>query len=516
MRPSFAGKPRNAYHAASRCFYPIRDIVRVVKGTAFSWTTFALRFRQWAGFFAGLLGCAALLLLPAPAEMPLAAWRAAAVGLLMAVWWMTEAIPISATALLPLALFPLLGVADIRAASAPYANPLVFLFLGGFLIAAGMQRWNLHRRLALRIIARMGPHPYAILAGFMIAAAFLSMWVSNTATALMMLPIGLSVAEFARRADARNVEHFTVSLMLIIAYSCSIGGVATLVGTPPNAFFAGFVLETYDISIGFAEWMQIGLPLILIALPATYFVLTRVVYPINMKEIPGGAAFIDDELAAMGRMSRAEKMVMALFALAATLWMTRPLLAPLVPGLSDAGIAMGVGLLFFLLPVDAAERVFLLEWKDAERLPWGLLVLFGGGLSLAAAINDTGLAAWFGAQAGLIEGWPVFAIILVIASAIIFLTELTSNIATVAAFLPVAASIGVGLGESPLLFAVPAVLAASCAFMLPVATPPNAIVYSSEYVTIPRMARAGILLNILFIFLVSLVAYLLIPLVDLG
>ena len=491
-------------------------MARALKGTGFSWTTFALRFRQWAGFGAGLVCCAVLFFLPAPEGMPLAAWRAAAVGLLMAVWWMTEAIPISATALLPLALFPLLGVADIRAASAPYANPLVFLFLGGFLIAAGMQRWNLHRRLALRIIARMGPHPYAILAGFMIAAAFLSMWVSNTATALMMLPIGLSVAEFVRKADARNVKHFTVSLMLIIAYSCSIGGIATLVGTPPNAFFAGFMLETYGVSIGFAEWMQIGVPLILIALPAMYLVLTRVIYPMDLREIPGGAVFIDAELAAMGRMSRAEKMVMSLFVLAAVLWMTRPLLAPFVPGLSDAGIAMGVGLLFFLAPVDASNRVFLLEWKDAERLPWGLLILFGGGLSLAAAINDTGLAAWFGAQAGLIEEWPVFLIILAIAFVIIFLTELTSNIATVAAFLPVAASVGVGLGESPLLFAVPAVLAASCAFMLPVATPPNAIVYSSEYVTIPRMARAGLLLNILFMFLVSLIAYLLLPLVDLG
>ena len=437
-------------------------------------------------------------------------------GILMAIWWMTEAIPISATALLPLALFPLLGIADIRAAAAPYANPLIFLFLGGFLIAAGMERWNLHRRLALRIIAMMGPRPYAILAGFMIAAAFLSMWVSNTATALMMLPIGLSVAELVRRTDSKEVEHFTIGLMLIIAYSCSIGGIATLVGTPPNAFFAGFMLETYDVSVGFVEWMQIGVPMALIALPLMYFVVTRVVYPIKIQEIPGGAAFINSELAAMGRMSRPEKMVMVLFVAAAVLWMTRPLLAPMIPGLSDAGIAMGVGLLFFLLPVDVPKRVFLLEWNDAERLPWGLLILFGGGLSLAAAINDTGLAAWLGAQAGLLENWPVFLIVLAIATTIIFLTELTSNIATVAAFLPIVASIGVGLGESPLVFAVPAVLAASCAFMLPVATPPNAIVYSSEYVTIPRMARAGILLNILFIFLVSLIGYALLPLVNLG
>lgn len=484
--------------------------------TRSSSTASALHFRQWVGLGAGALLCVVLLLMPPPADMALPAWRTAAVGILMAVWWMTEAIPISATALLPLALFPLLGIADIRAAAAPYANPLVFLFLGGFLIAAGMERWNLHRRLALRIIAMMGPRPYAILAGFMIAAAFLSMWVSNTATALMMLPIGLSVAELVRRTDSKEVAHFTIGLMLIIAYSCSIGGIATLVGTPPNAFFAGFMLETYSVSVGFVEWMQVGLPMALIALPLMYFVLTRVVYPIKIREIPGGAAFIHSELTAMGRMSRPEKMVMILFVTAAILWMTRPLLTPMIPGLSDAGIAMGVGLLFFLLPVDVSKRVFLLEWNDAERLPWGLLILFGGGLSLAAAINDTGLAAWLGAQAGLIEHWPVFLIILVIATTIIFLTELTSNIATVAAFLPIVASVGVGLGESPLVFAVPAVLAASCAFMLPVATPPNAIVYSSEYVTIPRMARAGILLNILFVFLVSLIGYALVPLVNLG
>ncbi len=454
--------------------------------------------------------------MPPPADMPLPAWRVAAVGILMAIWWMTEAIPISATALVPLALFPLLGIADIRATAAPYANPLIFLFLGGFLIAAGMERWNLHRRLALRIIAMMGPRPYAILAGFMIASAFLSMWVSNTATALMMLPIGLSVAELVRRTDSKEMAHFSIGLMLIIAYSCSIGGIATLVGTPPNAFFAGFMLETYDVSVGFVEWMQIGVPMALIALPLMYFVLTRVVYPIKIREIPGGAAFIRSELAAMGRMSRPEKMVMALFVTAAVLWMTRPLLAPTIPGLSDAGIAMGVGLLFFLLPVDVPKRVFLLEWNDAERLPWGLLILFGGGLSLAAAINNTGLATWLGAQAGLIEHWPIFLIILAIATTIIFLTELTSNIATVAAFLPIVASVGIGLGQSPLVFAVPAVLAASCAFMLPVATPPNAIVYSSEYVTIPRMARAGIFLNVLFIFLVTLIGYALVPLVNLG
>ncbi|MEX0601646.1 MAG: DASS family sodium-coupled anion symporter, partial [Rhodothermales bacterium] len=407
-------------------------------------------------------------------------------------------------------------IATIGATTAPYANPLIFLFLGGFLIAAGMERWNLHRRLALRIIKMMGPRPPAILAGFAVAAAFLSMWVSNTATALMMLPIGLSVVSLVNRDGASTGEHFATALMLIIAYSCSIGGMATLIGTPPNAFFAGFMLESYDVTIAFAEWMQIGLPLTLIALPLMYVILTRVVYPIEIEEIPGGATFITSELAKMGSMDRAERMVAAVFVSAAVLWITRPLLAGVVPGLSDPGIAMAMGLLLFILPADASKGVFLLEWEDAERLPWGVLVLFGGGLSLAAAIDQTGLAAWLGTRTELIADWPLFLVILIVTAGIVFLTELTSNIATAAAFLPIVASVAVGLGHSPLTLAVPAVLAASSAFMLPVATPPNAIVYGGSYITIPKMARAGIVLNIVFVVLISVLSYYVLPLVSLG
>jgi len=474
------------------------------------------RLHQWIGLAAGVVLCAVVLILPPPAEMTLSAWRTAAVGLLMALWWMTEAIPIAATALVPLVLFPILGVADITSTAAPYANPLIFLFLGGFLIAAGMERWNLHRRLALRIIHMMGPRPRAILAGFAVAAALLSMWVSNTATALMMLPIGLSVVELVGRKEDAAGNNFATGLMLIIAYACSIGGMATLIGTPPNAFFAGFMLETYGVSLGFVEWMQIGLPMTLIALPLMYLVLTRVVYPVKIREIPGGAAFIASELSAMGSMERPEKLVAAVFSGAAVLWITRPLLESVVPGLSDAGIAMAMGLLLFLLPADASRGIFLLQWDDAERLPWGVLLLFGGGLTLASAIDSTGLAAWLGSQTELIADWPLFLVVLIVVATIVFLTELTSNIATTAAFLPIVASVAVGLGHSPMVLAVPAVLAASCAFMLPVATPPNAIVYGSSFVTIPKMARAGIVLNLIFALLVSGLAYVLLPLVNLG
>lgn len=468
------------------------------------------------GFLAGLVAAVLLAFLPQPADLSVEAWRTAAVGILMAIWWMTEAIPIPATALLPLVLFPLLGIAEIRSAAAPYANPLVFLFLGGFVIAIAMERWGLHHRIALRIIHFVGVRPTRIVTGFAIAAAFLSMWVSNTATAMMMLPIGLSVVELVRgRGDSGRANpdgaNFATNLMLVIAYACSIGGMATLIGTPPNAFFAGFMLEAYDRSLGFVEWMMLGLPLVLIALPIMLLVLTRFIYPIRIQSIPGGADYVRQALHDLGRMKLGERMVGVVFVSAALLWMTRPLLEGLLPGLSDAGIAIGMALLLFALPVDVRKGEFVLSWQDAERLPWGVLVLFGGGLSLAAAIDQTGLAGWIGSQAVLLAHWPPLLVILAIAAVIVLLTELTSNTATAAAFIPIAASVAVGLGHDPLLFAVPATLAASAAFMLPVATPPNAIVYGSGMVTIGRMAKGGVALNLIFVVLVSVAAYLLVP-----
>lgn len=470
---------------------------------------------SWIGFVGGLALAAAILALSPPEGLSIAAWRTAAVGLLMAVWWMTEAIPIPATALLPLVLFPVLGIADIRAAAAPYANPLIFLFLGGFIIAIAMERWNLHRRLALRIINLVGTRPLRILAGFAAAAAFLSMWVSNTATAMMMLPIGLSVVELVRKGkeDAAEGANFATNLMLIIAYACSIGGMATLIGTPPNAFFAGFMLETYDQAIGFFEWMLLGVPLAVVALPIMLLVLTRIVYPVRITTIPGGRDYIRSSLSSLGPMQRGEKLVAVVFTATALLWMTRPLIEQIIPGLSDAGIAVGMALVLFVLPVDLRRGEFVLRWEDAERLPWGVLVLFGGGLSLAAAIDATGLAAWLGLQTELLSDWPIILVVAAIVATIVLLTELTSNTATAAAFIPIAASVSVGLGEDPLVIGIPATLAASAAFMLPVATPPNAIVYGSGMVSIPRMARGGAALNAIFVVLISLAAYLLVPLV---
>ena len=453
-----------------------------------------------------------MLAAPAPAAMEPAAWDAAAVGLLMALWWMTEAVPIPATSLLPLVAFPLLGIADIGAAAAPYANPIIFLFLGGFLLALAMERWGLHRRLALSLVRAIGMRPIAVITGFAAAAALLSMWVSNTATTLMMLPIGLSVVELVRRGDPNAGRNFAIVLMLTIAYSSSIGGMATLIGTPPNAFFAGFMLETYDRTIGFVEWMAVGLPIVLISLPIMLLILTRVAYPIRIREIPGGRRYVDEMLHEMGSMSRGEKIVAVVFSAAAVLWITRPLLEDIIPGLTDAGIAIGMAMLLFLLPVDLPKGEFVLDWKTAEKVPWGVLILFGGGLSLAGAISETGLAAWLGGQMTLLANWPLLAVILVVTATVVLLTELTSNTATAAAFLPIVASVSVGLGHDPMMLAVPAVLAASCAFMLPVATPPNAIVYGSSFITIPQMAKAGAYLNGVFILLIGVLSYFLLPL----
>jgi len=294
-------------------------------------------------------------------------------------------------------------------------------------------------------------------------------------------------------------------LVLSIAYACNVGGMGTLIGTPPNALLAGFFSESYGVEVGFAQWMMVGLPLVVVALPLVYTVLTRV-YPIELETLPGGADIIDEERAKLGALSTAETRVAVVFGTTALLWMTRPLLSEVVPGLSDAGIAIGAGLALFLIPAGTEDRA-LLGWADAEELPWGVLILFGGGLSLAAAISDTGLAEWMGQGVNALGGWPILAVLVSTVALIVALTEITSNTATTAAFLPILGAVAVGLGENPFLLTVPAALGASCAFMLPVATPPNAIVYGSDLLTIPQMSRVGVWLNLLFIVVVTALAY---------
>jgi solute carrier family 13 (sodium-dependent dicarboxylate transporter), member 2/3/5 len=479
---------------------------------------------KWLGFIGGLSVFVLMIASNAPEGLSLAGWRTAAIATLMATWWVTEVIPISATAMLPLVLFPILGVGDISTTATPYANPMIFLFLGGFIIAIAMQRWDLHRRIALNIIAVIGSRPRGIILGFMISSAFMSMWVSNTAATLMMLPIAMSVIHLTKSIehsleDQKQYKNFALTLMLAIAFSSSVGGLGTVIGTPTNALMIAFVDEAYGIEINFAEWMMIGIPVVILGIPVIFYTLANIVYPVRIDRLPGGREYILDEMKRLGKISRPEVMVAVIFTLVGILWITRPLIVDYIPGLSDAGIAIFGALLLFLIPVNLRNATFLLRWKDAEKLPWGVLILFGGGLTLAGAIQRTGLAEWVGGYFGILAGWHVILIIFVVAMVIIMFTELASNSATAAAFLPVIGSVAIGIGQDPLLLAVPVALVASCAFMLPVATPPNAIVYGSGVMTIPEMAKAGFMLNIFFAVLVTLLTYFLFTLIlgiDIG
>ncbi|MGE0160871.1 MAG: DASS family sodium-coupled anion symporter [Gemmatimonadales bacterium] len=459
---------------------------------------------QRFGFVAGGLVFVLLLLLPAPESLGVAGWRTAALGTLMAIWWMTEAIPIPATALLPLALFPLLGVLDMPTAAAPYANELIFLFMGGFLLAAAMERWGLHRRIALGIMARVGTSPSRLLLGFMLATGFLSMWISNTATAAMMLPIAIAVGEMLRPADREGPYPFGVALMLGVAYASSIGGIATLIGTPPNAVFAGAASELLGVQIGFTQWMAVGTPLAAVLLPATWLLLLKL-YPPG--ELSGDAArVIEDERTGLGRASRGEKIVAVVFVSTAVAWIMRaekqlgtitiPGIETWAPSVADSTIAMIAAAALFMLPVDWRRGEFALDWRSAKNIPWDVLVLFGGGLSLARGMEVSGLAAWIGGLVSVLGDVPTVVVVLAVATLIVFLTEVTSNTATATMAMPVVAGAAMGLGVEPLLPMAAVALAASMAFMLPVATPPNAMVFASGYVTIPQMSRAGFWLNL--------------------
>jgi solute carrier family 13 (sodium-dependent dicarboxylate transporter), member 2/3/5 len=450
-----------------------------------------------------------MLLFPPPQGMSEAAWWTTAVAALMAIWWVTEAIPIPATALVPLVLFPVIGVRAIGDVAPAYANPVIFLFMGGFVLALAMERCDLHRRIALRVVRFVGTRPHRLILGFMGATGFLSMWVSNTATTVMMLPIALSVVHLISvrgiREQSTPERNLALGLMLGVAYASSIGGLATLIGTPPNALLAAFLLETYDVQIGFAQWMLVGVPLVLVTLPITWFVLARLIYPVDREEIRGGRQLVEEVYRSLGPTSPAQVRVAMVFVVTALLWIVRPLLDGLVPGLSDTGIAIAAAVSLFMIP-SGDGRSMLMDWRTAERLPWGVLLLFGGGLALAGAVQASGLAEWIGNSVGGL-GLPTIAMVLVVTLVTIFLTELTSNTATAAAFLPLLAGVAVGIGENPLLLVVPAALAATCAFMLPVATPPNAIVYGSGYVTVPQMVRAGVWLNAIFALAITALAY---------
>ncbi|MFI8770597.1 SLC13 family permease [Gordonia sp. NPDC062954] len=489
------------------------------------------RRRQWLGLGAGIL-LAVIVYLVLPSDVDHPARLTAATAVLMGVLWMTEAIPIPATALLPLVIFPVFDSdVSVNDVGASYGNNIIFLFMGGFILALAMQRWNLHRRIALLTVSAMGTKPTMVIAGFMIATAFLSMWVSNTATAVMMIPIGVSVlilvldlrsntetsdstegTDAATASDQHAItqavitSNFGTALMLGIAYAASIGSLGTIIGTPPNTLLVGY-LEGEGIDIGFLEWMIAGVPLAVVFLVIAWFLLSHVLFRPEIDDIPGGRQLIRGELDDLGPMSQGEIRVAVIFALAAASWIAVPLIWDEDPPISDTGIAMTAAVLLFLLPSGVTPGVRLLDWETAVRLPWGVLLLFGGGLALSEQFDSSGLTTWIGDVAARLDAIPVIVLIIVVTAAIIFLTEITSNTATAATFLPVAGGVAMGMGIDPLALTVPVALAATCAFMLPVATPPNAVAYGSGYVTIGQMIRGGVWLNLIGIVLITLAGY---------
>jgi sodium-dependent dicarboxylate transporter 2/3/5 len=440
-----------------------------------------------------------MLFAPVPDGLSVAGWRTAAVGILMAVWWITEAIPNPVTALLPIITFPLLGIATIDAATAPYANPVIFLFLGGFLVALALEATGLHRRAALFTLSVAGPRPSRLILGFMVITAVISMWVSNTATTVMLLPMAIAILSLRTGDGATEDGGFGPALLLGIAYAATIGGLGTLIGTPPNALFAAFMAESYDVRIGFAEWMMVALPVVVLALPITWWVLTRVVHKLDDTPIAGGVALIASERAAQGPMTRGEWFVGSVTALAALGWVTRPLLDDRIPGLGDAVIAVGAAVLLFTVPVRLRPFETVIAWRHADRLPWGVLLLFGGGLSLAAAIQASGLAEWIGGGLGGVMSWPLPLMLAVLVAVVVLLSEFASNTAVTAAFLPIIAAVATVDGGSAMLPALATAMAASGGFMFPVSTPPNAIVYGTGRITVAQMASSGALLDLLFV-----------------
>jgi sodium-dependent dicarboxylate transporter 2/3/5 len=446
----------------------------------------------------------------------------------MAVWWMTEAVEIEVTSLLPIFAFPLFGVRPIAAAAAPYASDVVFLFLGGFVLALAIHRWGLDRRIAFLTLRLVGTTPARLVAGMLVSTALVSMWVSNTAAAAMMVPIALAVVNLVlerrtgqtlepgqpipvERVDERN---FALCLVLSIAYGASIGGVATLIGSPPNGIAARFIQQTYGIEVTFVDWLAIGLPLTLLFLPVTWFILTRVVYPSRLGPIEGGREYLDQQIHRLGRLSKGETVTLAVFAVTVFLWVTRPWLAAIkiggvapLAGLGDSMIAIGAALALFLMPVDRRRGIRAMDWEHAIKLPWGVLILFGGGLTLAGAVDANGVTGFFASQATNLGGLPPLLVVLTVVTFSIFATEMTSNTALVSLLLPILAAVAPALGVPAQLLLVPCALAASFAFMMPVGTPPNAIVFGTGLVTIPQMCKAGIVLNIAGVLLVTLMAY---------
>ncbi|PKM20217.1 MAG: anion transporter [Gammaproteobacteria bacterium HGW-Gammaproteobacteria-15] len=464
--------------------------------------------------FSLLLGPAFMLLcllLPAPFGMNQPSWLVLGLTFWMASWWISEVVPIPVTSFLPLVVAPLLGVNSLKAVAEPYAHPLIFLFLGGFIISIAMERWALHRRIALHTMLLVGSKPSQQIGGIMLVTAFLSMWMSNTATTVMMLPIALSIIQMLKQDQTDS--QFSKALLLSIAYAASIGGLATLIGTPPNALMAAFLSDNYHIQIGFAQWMLVGVPLSTVLLLICWLWMTKVSYKVDVLAAVDTKDLFRQQLAELGTMQRGEKAVLIIFLLTAFCWIFRPVISSVTGlALDDTIIAMAAALMMFVLPIDS-KNTRLLSWEDTQKLPWGILMLFGGGLSLAAMISKSGLAAFIADQVILLGDLPFWVMIVSVTLIIVFLTEVTSNTATAAGFLPLLAPVAMAMSGTPLTLVIPAAIAASCAFMMPVATPPNAIVFSSGQLKISDMVKAGFALNVFSVLVVSAFALTLVKVV---
>ncbi len=476
--------------------------------------TFSLR--QKVGLFMGLALFFLVLVMPLPEGMSLPASRVAAVALLMACFWMAETVPIPATGILPIFLFPLLDVMPTADVTLSYGNQILFLFMGGFLIAVAMQKWNLHRRIALSVINKVGSSPNRLVLGFMLSTALLSMWISNTATCVMMTPVAIAVVEQTMRQRPEHLRaqpyNFGTALMLGIAYSSSAGGVSTLVGTPPNAILIGMIDTLYGYQISFVDWMKLGLPISICMLGIIWVFLTRIMYPMRDADEQNDQArlHIQQQLDEMGTMSGQEKKVALVFFLVAVCWILRGLFTPeWLNFVSDPAIAMCGAFLLFIIPAGEKEEGFILDWDTAKTIPWDIIILMGGGFALAAGFSGSGLTEWLANQLTVLQGVHFFVLIIVVVLFVTFLTEMTSNAATATLFIPVMGALAISMDLHPFALMVPAALGASFAFMLPVATPPNAIVFASRQITIAQMAKTGFVLNIIGALVVSTLSYLL-------
>ena len=479
---------------------------------------------QLIGLIAGPLFFFLTLLFFQPDDLSSAGVAVLASTIWIAVWWMTEAIPIPATSLLPIILFPVTHGLDIDATTSAYGNDTIFLFMGGFMVALTMEKWNLHRRIALNIITAIGTNTNRIVLGFMIATGFLSMWISNSATAMMMVPIGLAiiyqVSDAVKNDPSYDIDtapqhfNFGKAMMLGIAYSASLGGISTIIGTPPNAALAGAIKELYGIELSFATWMLFGVPIAWVFIFLVWIYLVKLAFPTKVKQLPGGKEIIYKEKEKLGHASYEEKAVFVIFILTALAWITRSFfLEKINDGIGDAVIAMTAAIVLFLIPSKNKKGDYLLDWNTAVKLPWGILLLFGGGLAIAAGFTESGLSEWIGSQLSSLEGANIILVLLIVTTLVIFLTEITSNTATANMMYPIMASLAVALGVHPYAVMIAAGVAASCAFMLPVATPPNAVVFGSGYLRITDMAKAGFALNIIGIVLVTAAILLLLPVV---